>query len=77
MVVMSKYMLTMPHGICALGAGLSRRALGALARLQPWGRCPSKLGKETIMLVDPDEVLLPTTDNHRTVLMQNDRTRIF
>ena len=35
MMMMSQYMLTMPHVIGTLGAGLSRRALGALS-LQTW-----------------------------------------
>ena len=76
-MVMSQHMLPMPHGIGALGAGLSRRALGALAWLQPWGRCPSKFGKETIMLVDPDEMLLPAANNQRAILTQGDSARVF
>ena len=74
---MSQDMLTVPHVVSALGAGLSRRALGALARLKPWGRRPSELGKESIILVDSDEVLLPPTNDHRAVLVQYDSSRIF
>ena len=76
-MVMPQYMLTVPHFVGALSAGLFRRALGALARLKPWGRCSSKLGEEPILLVDPDEVLLPASNDHRTVLVQNDGSRIF
>ena len=77
MMMVSQDMLTMPHVIGTLGAGLSRRALGALARLKPWGRCPAKLGKKAVILVDPDQVLLPTANDHRTVLVQYDSARIF
>ena len=76
-MMMSQDMSTVPHVFCAFGAGLFRRALGALARLQPWGRRPSELGKESIIFVDADEVLLPPTNDHRAVLMQYDSSRIF
>ena len=69
MMMMSQCMLPMPHVIGTPGAGLSRRALGALARLEPWGRCPAKLGKEAVLPVDLDQVLLPPPNNHRTVVM--------
>ena len=77
MMVMSQLMLPMPHVISPSGAGLPRRALGALARLKPWGRCPAKLGEKAVLSVDPDQVLLPPPNDHRTVMMQYDSARIF
>ena len=77
LMMMSQHMLTMPHLIGTTGASLSRRALGALARLKPWGRRSTELGKEAVLHVDPDQVLLPTPNDHRTVVMQYDSARIF
>ena len=76
-MMVSQHMLTMPLLIGTTGASLSRRALGALARLKPWGRRSTKLGKEAVLHVDPDKMLLPPANDHRTVVMQYDSARIF
>jgi len=53
MVMMSQHMLSIPVVICALFARLPRRALGAVAALQPWGRTASKFREEAVKFVDP------------------------
>ena len=70
-------MLPVPHVVCALGARLPRRALGALAALQPWGRYASEFGNEAIKFVHTDEILLPSADAQRAVLVQNHRAGVF
>ena len=54
MMVVSQNMLPVPQVVGALGARLSRRALGAMAVLQPWGRDASKFGNEAIKFVHTD-----------------------
>ena len=45
--------------------------------MKPWGRCPAKLRKKAVILVDPNKVLLPATNDHRTMLIQYNGTRVF
>ena len=77
MMVMAQHMLSMPHVICALGAWLPRRALGAMAALQPWGRTASEFRNEAIKLVNTNEILLPAADTQRAVLVQNNCAGVF
>ena len=62
-VMVAKDMLPVPQSISALCTRLPSRALGAVPMLQPWGRNAAEFGKEAVMLVDPDEMLLPAADN--------------
>ena len=77
MVVMAQNMLPVPHVVCALGARLPRRALGAMAALQPWGRNASEFGYEAIKFVHTDEILLPSAYAQRAVLVQNHSPGVF
>ena len=77
MVVVSQDMLPLPEVVGALGARLPRRALGALADLQPWGRGASEFGKKAVKLVNPDKILLPAAYTQGAVLIENHRAGVF
>ena len=76
-VVVAQDMLPVPEVVSALGARLPRRALGAVADLQPWGRGAAEFGNQSIVLVDPDEMLLSAANEQRAVLMKNHRTGVL
>ena len=76
-VMVAKDMLPVPQGVSALCTRLPNRALGPMTRLQPWGRCASESGKQSVMFIDSAEVLLPAADNSRSVLMKNHRAGVF
>ena len=77
MVVVAQDMLPVPQVVGALGARLPRRALGALADLQPWGRSASEFGKEAVKLVNTNKILLPAVYTQRAVLIENHRAGVF
>ena len=76
-VVMAQDMLSVPHVVGALGARLPRRALGAMAALQPWGCSASEFGNKAVKLVHTDEILLPAAYTQRAVLIENHRAGVF
>ena len=62
-MMVAKDMLPVPQSVSALCTRLPNWALGAMTMLQPWGRCAPEFGKQSVLFIDPAEVLLPAADN--------------
>ena len=75
-MMMSQDMLTVPICIGTLGTRLPLRALGAIAAVKPWGHGSAKFGEDTIELVDSQKMLLPLPNEHRTIMVKDNSTRI-
>ena len=75
--MMAKQMLLLPVRVSALCPRQPSGALGAVSVLQPWGRQSAKLGKDTVKLVEADEILLPLTYAKASILIQCQGAGVF